>query len=125
MLKVVKNSPTPREITREQSLLSLIEAALFQHPAVKDAAVDLVWDKKGRPLLVAYVVPSTPELSPGALKNFIYRRPEIPWNGQPRRYLLLPAIPRTPSGKLQRQKLINSYLQAIDSSNRKNLFSSK
>lgn len=111
MLKVVKNSPTPRGITGEQSLFRLIEAALFQHPAVKDAAVDLVWDKKGRPLLVAYVVPSTPELSPGALRNFICRRPEIPWNEQPKCYLLVPIIPRTPSGKLKRQLLSSYYFQ--------------
>ncbi len=125
MLKVVKNSPTPRGIARDQVLFRQIEAVLYQHPVVTDAAVDFVNDKKGRPVLVAYVAPSVAELTPEALADFISRCPEISRDEQPERYLMVPAIPRTPSGKLQRQKLINYYLQAIDSRNRKNLFSSK
>ncbi len=84
--------------------LGEVEAALRRHPQVRDAVV-VVWaDGRGERRLVAYVVPGpgTPPADP-ALRRFLGDR--LPDYMIPSTVVVLPALPRTPSGKVDRQAL--------------------
>ena len=78
-----------------------IEAELMQHPAVSDAAVvamdDATWGEVG----VAFVVGRA--LSPSDLESWLSAR--IARFKLPKRYVFLDALPRTPYGKVEKEKL--------------------
>ena len=84
-----------------------IEAALRLHPAVGDAVVEARRQASGEPRLVAYLVAagngheSAP--SPSALREFL--RSKLPEALVPSAFVMLPALPRTPNGKLDRRAL--------------------
>ncbi|MEH0416188.1 amino acid adenylation domain-containing protein [Streptomyces sp. B21-083] len=91
-----------------------IEAALRTQPQVRDAAVCVVTGRRDTQWLVACVVLPTTEtekdrtaLLARALTN------HLPKHMLPDRYLLLPALPLTPSGKLDRQTLTRSASEAV------------
>ena len=81
-----------------------VEAVLRRHPDVADAAVlaeaDHEWGQRVTALVVA-----TPGTSPAldALRDFV--KIELPAYCAPRRLVLVPALPRTTLGKLQRALL--------------------
>ena len=82
-----------------------IAATLAEHPGVGDAIVVAPEDSPGDRRLVAYIVPAADASSPGAdeLRGFLQARlPEhmIPWA-----FVLLDAMPLTPSGKVDRRAL--------------------
>jgi amino acid adenylation domain-containing protein len=80
--------------------LGEIEAALLEHPGVREAAV-VVPDEGGR--LLAFAVPSAPGLALDDLRAFVAaRQPEYM---VPSAFLLLDALPLTPSGKVDRRAL--------------------
>lgn len=81
--------------------LGEIEVVLAQHPAVKEAAVVAKPDGVGQDKrLVAYVAGRT---SPPALTRYLAEKlPEIM---VPSRIMVLPALPLTPSGKIDRRSL--------------------
>ncbi|MEG4517834.1 MULTISPECIES: amino acid adenylation domain-containing protein [unclassified Microcoleus] len=85
--------------------LAEIEAALSQHPAVRESAV-LVWEGD-RQRLVAYVVPDAREqnssLSSSELRQFLQER--LPEYMVPSAFVLLEKLPLTPNGKLDRAAL--------------------
>lgn len=105
MLKLVKNGSHPRENGPDITLFRRIEEALLRHPEVLDAAVDPVVYGEEPPLPTAFVVSSSEGLTPEVLAAHLANCPEIAPDERPVRYVLVPAIPRTISGKLQRQKL--------------------
>jgi fatty-acyl-CoA synthase len=78
-----------------------IEAELVQHPAVSDAAVvamdDATWGEVG----VAFVVGRA--LTPSDLESWLSLR--ISRFKLPKRYIFLDALPRTPYGKVEKEKL--------------------
>jgi amino acid adenylation domain-containing protein len=81
-----------------------IEAALAQHPAVTQAAVQPRDDAAGDSRLVAYVARSpgrTPSLE--ELRDFLRHR--LPSYMVPSTFVLLPSLPLTPSGKVDRRAL--------------------
>ncbi|HVR97715.1 MAG TPA: phosphopantetheine-binding protein, partial [Thermoanaerobaculia bacterium] len=83
--------------------LGEIEAALYRHPAVSEAVV--VLDRSaGDPRIIGYVV-SRPDQDPSAqeLRSFLAR--ELPAYMVPAALLFLPALPLSPSGKLDRRAL--------------------
>jgi amino acid adenylation domain-containing protein len=76
-----------------------VEAALLRHPAVAAAAVAADEDR-----LLAYWVPRGPEETPPAeLRDFLRRT--LPGAMVPSLFVRLEALPRTPSGKLDRRAL--------------------
>ncbi len=93
--------------------LGEIEAALRGHAAVRDAAVTLRRPRQGEPRLVAYVVrgdgrepeATEPPASPlaGELRGLL--QAHLPEFMVPALYVDLPALPLTPSGKLDRRAL--------------------
>jgi thioesterase domain-containing protein len=89
--------------------LEEIEAILAQHPDVREAVVAVREDRPGDLLLAAYVVPrEAPEpgaggVEPGALRAFLSGR--LPDYMVPSAWAVLPALPLTRSGKIDRAAL--------------------
>ncbi len=80
-----------------------IEAALRGHPAVHDAAVVLKPGPGGDPRLVAYTVRERTADAPADLKAYLRER--LPEFMVPALFVELPALPLTPSGKVDRRAL--------------------
>ncbi|HET6344302.1 MAG TPA: phosphopantetheine-binding protein, partial [Myxococcota bacterium] len=81
--------------------LGEIEAALAAHPAVRETVV--IARKEGVDhRLVAYLVP-TGEVSPSELRSYL--RESLPEAMVPSAFVLLPAFPLNPSGKVDRKAL--------------------
>jgi amino acid adenylation domain-containing protein len=84
--------------------LGEIEAAFAQHPNVQEAIAVAREEQPGQVRLVAYVVPvhSHPQ-APQELRDFLKQR--LPDYMVPSAYVLLDALPLTPSGKVDRRSL--------------------
>jgi amino acid adenylation domain-containing protein/non-ribosomal peptide synthase protein (TIGR01720 family) len=96
-----------------------IEAALSQHPAVSGCVVDVREDARGEKQLVAYIVPRDWRIEVGdledsnlqplfsnlqkELRSFLKQR--LPDYMVPSAFVLLDALPLTPSGKIDRSAL--------------------
>lgn len=82
-----------------------VEAVLQSHPEVRDAAVRLVSGPHESSMLCAYLVPSAGRqgLDTGELRAFAGRF--LPAPQVPARYVFLPALPRTSTGKIDRRAL--------------------
>lgn len=82
--------------------LGEIEAVLGHHPAVREAAVLAREGASGDKRLVAYLA-CTESISTLALRRFLKER--LPEYMIPARFCQLDALPRTPTGKLDRARL--------------------
>jgi amino acid adenylation domain-containing protein len=81
-----------------------VEAALREHPAVREAAVVAREDAPGQKRLVAYLVSEQPSgPSAGELRGFL--RGRLPGHMIPAAFVLLDALPKTATGKLDRRAL--------------------
>ncbi len=81
-----------------------VEAALLRETVVREAAVALRSSAAGEPMLVAYVVAQAgATLDPRSLRTAL--RARLPEALLPGAFVVLPRLPRTPSGKLDRQSL--------------------
>lgn len=79
-----------------------VEAVLARHPGVTEVAVAAVVDADGASRLVAFVVPS-PGSDPGLeVELLALARQELAPFKVPRSVVFVPALPRTPTGKLRR-----------------------
>jgi len=79
-----------------------VERVLGGHPGVREVAVAAVPDEKGATKLRAYVVAASPD--PGGLESDLIglAREHLAPFKVPRTVQLVPALPRTPTGKLRR-----------------------
>ena len=80
-----------------------IESALRSHPSVTDAAVWMQPDARGRLRLAAWLVDRDPRATAAELRSFLATR--LPAPLVPVRFLRVPALPLTPSGKVDRARL--------------------
>ncbi|GAB1544222.1 hypothetical protein NUACC21_68980 [Scytonema sp. NUACC21] len=83
--------------------LGEIEAAVAQHPKVRQTVAIVREDQPGNKQLVAYVVPEAESLNTGELRNFL--REKLPEYMVPHAFVLLPALPMLPNGKIDRNAL--------------------
>ncbi|HEX2568766.1 MAG TPA: MupA/Atu3671 family FMN-dependent luciferase-like monooxygenase [Polyangia bacterium] len=84
--------------------LGEIEAALAQHPAVREVTLTARDDGPGGRRLVAYVVPAPGE-EPAVSLLRAHLRERLPDYMVPSVFVLLDALPRTPGGKVDRRAL--------------------
>ncbi len=84
--------------------LGEIEAALEQHPNVRQAVATARDDEHGDKRLVAYLVAGQePAPSVGDLRGFLKTR--LPEYMTPSAFVILPSLPMTPNGKVDRRAL--------------------
>jgi acyl carrier protein len=84
--------------------LGEIEAVLRQHPAVQDTVVVLREDMLGDKRLVAYLVPTRPQLpTVSELRSFLQSK--LPDYMVPAAFMFLDTLPFTPNGKIDRRGL--------------------
>ena len=84
--------------------LGEIEAVLGQHPAVQETVVVAREDSPGDKRLVAYIVPGSDQtLESGELRSYLKRK--LPEYMVPSAFMMLDALPLTPSGKVDRRRL--------------------
>jgi amino acid adenylation domain-containing protein len=79
------------------------EGALERHPGVHDAAVVLYEEAAGSARLVAFVTTSGAEVSEDELRTFLLST--LPEHAVPSRFVTLSELPRTRTGKLDREAL--------------------
>jgi acyl carrier protein len=92
-----------------------IEAALREHPAVREAAVVARPEPSGNLRLVAYVVlHRTDPTDPSDLRAFLAHR--LPPHMVPSAFVALDALPLTPTGKLDRKALPEPEVEAAATS---------
>ena len=88
--------------------LGEIEAALNQHPAIESSIVLAQADLHGDRQLVAYLVTPTDLLTPTQLREFLASK--LPTYMIPAVFAIVPAIPLTVNGKVDRQALSQSKI---------------
>ena len=86
-----------------------IEDVLFDHPAVAEAVVIGVPDQQWGEVVAAYVrpFPGQPRQAPGGVATFCRER-LAPYKA-PQHWVFVDAFPITPSGKIQKFKLRESF----------------
>ena len=87
--------------------LGEIESALGRHPAVRECAAAVREIAPGEPGIAAWWVPAGPAGTalPDAAELRAFLRRSLPEHMLPAAFQSLPALPRTPSGKLDRRTL--------------------
>jgi amino acid adenylation domain-containing protein len=87
--------------------LEEVERALELHPGLRESAVALAAaparEETGERVLAAYVVFAGEAVAPGELQRFLARSLPVPM--VPALFVALPALPRTPNGKVDRRAL--------------------
>ena len=87
--------------------LAEIEATLLRQPGVREAAVVVREDAIGQKSIVAYLVPAEGcGLRPAALRSGLQQ--SLPEYMVPSEFIALQAMPCTPSGKLDRKRLVSA-----------------
>jgi fatty acid CoA ligase FadD22 len=86
-----------------------VERVLVEHPVVREVAVAAIADQRGATKLRAFVVAATNALSPAALEAELIAlaRRRLAAFKVPRSVQTVPALPRTPTGKLRRFEVRN------------------
>lgn len=106
------NHANASHVMVDHFLFRRIEAALYRHPAVVDAAASYVPFENGEQLVV-FVVPGNPNLTPEALTAFMAGCPDLKPHQRPEKYVLVTEIPRTATGKFQKVELFK-HLRGAD-----------
>jgi amino acid adenylation domain-containing protein len=83
--------------------LGEIESALARHPEIREAAVAALAGPQGEKQLVAYLVPEAAAPSVADVRDFLIAR--LPAYMVPAAFVVLPALPLTANGKLDRRSL--------------------
>jgi amino acid adenylation domain-containing protein len=85
--------------------LGEIEAALREVPGVRNAAANAVGQSQSDAGIVAYVVPDDPSQPPAGHQVRRYLRERLPEHMVPARVVLLPQLPLSANGKVDRRAL--------------------
>jgi acyl-coenzyme A synthetase/AMP-(fatty) acid ligase len=83
---------------------SEVEGVLIQHPAVHEVAVTEVAVREDLRVIAAFIV-AEPGVAASRAELEAHCASRLAAYKQPREYLLVDALPRTPNGKIQRKRL--------------------
>jgi acyl carrier protein len=84
--------------------LGEIETVLGQHPSVREVVINVREEATGSRRLIAYIIPAKgPAATVTELRNFL--KQTLPQYMIPSAYVMLEALPLTPSGKVDRRAL--------------------
>lgn len=95
-----------------------VEAALAEHPGVKEVAVVGAPFAHSGEAPVAFIVPRDPNLTPAILRAFAHER--LTGYKTPRRYLFRESLPKTNVGKILRRTLKEEALTLLSSGSEDN-----
>ncbi|MHB8157747.1 MAG: AMP-binding enzyme [Desulfocucumaceae bacterium] len=93
-----------------QALIRKVEEVIYRHPGVDEVAAVYLPGMDGKYDLAAFIVPSDSSLTPQIIKHFVEGSGQLSAEQFPSRYHMVPEIPKTPSGKCQKQKLVQSLV---------------
>jgi acyl-CoA synthetase (AMP-forming)/AMP-acid ligase II len=93
-----------------QFLIRKVEEAIYRHPGVDEVAAVFMPGLDGKPDLAAFIVPADTGLTPQIIKHFVESSGYLSADEFPHRYHFVPEIPKTPSGKCQKHKLVQSLV---------------
>ncbi len=93
-----------------QFLIRKVEDAIYRHPGVAEVAAVFLPGLDGKFILATFIVPSDSGLTPQLIKHFVENSGHLSADELPHRYHFVPEIPKTPSGKCQKQKLVQSLI---------------
>lgn len=93
-----------------QFLIRKVEEVIYRHPGVNEVAAVFLPGLDDKFDLAVFVVPADISLTPQILKHFVEGSGLLSPEEFPGRYHMVPEIPRTPSGKCQKQKLVKSLI---------------
>lgn len=97
-----------------QFLIRKVEEAIYRHPGVDEVVAVFLPGIDGKYDLAAFIVPSDLGLSTQMIKHFVESSGLLSPNELPRRYHMVPEIPKTPSGKCQKHKLVQTLVGGED-----------
>ena len=83
--------------------LGEVEAALCEHPSVREAVVVAREDQRSQTRLVGYVVAGDERVTAAELKKYLGER--LPAYMQPSAIMVIEEVPKTASGKVDRRGL--------------------
>ncbi len=89
-----------------------VETVLAQHTGVRESVVIAREDERGSNRLIAYVVSNNGDLQTADLRNYLKQR--LAEYMVPSSFVVLDALPRTPSGKVDRRALPNADAALAD-----------
>lgn len=93
-----------------QRIIRKVEDAIYRHPGVDEVVALFMPGIDGNYDLAAFIVPSDTGLTPSIIRHFVESSGLLSADEFPRRYHLVPEIPKTPSGKCQKQKLVQIFI---------------
>lgn len=82
-----------------------VEDVLYSHPNIVEVAVSGLPDPKWGKIVAAFVVPKRLDLTAEELNQFLLQSNKLASFKRPRQYVFCTALPKTPSGKIQKFKL--------------------
>lgn len=109
MFDLLKNENHPDGETGGALLLRRVEETLYLHPGIDETAAVFLPIKGGDKILAAFVVPREKDLTTKDLEVFLINTGMLSTSERPQRYYLVEEIPKTPSGKCHRLKLIQEF----------------
>lgn len=105
-LEVAGRTDDQVKIRGQRIIPGEVEDALLALDVVKDAVVTTGVDATGTRILIAHVVPTSPDVTGDAVRRELAER--VTAAMVPSRFLLRDALPQLPNGKLDRQALIDA-----------------
>lgn len=95
-----------KEITEsDHFLINKVEEAIYRNPGIAEVAVVFMPGTDGKSYLAAFIVPSDLNMNPQKIKYLVESSGYLSADEFPRRYHMVPKIPRTSNGILQKHKL--------------------
>lgn len=87
-------------------LFRQVENLLYEHSAVDEVAVINVPGQDGKECLVAFIVPRAHDVTETEILTFMQQSNQLAAENLPRLIKFVPRIPKSPSGKVLKMKLL-------------------